>query len=97
MKATKQATPEVCPVCGEDVPAGSRACPECGADHRSGWRDDASTYDGTDVPDPDFNYDQFTREEFGPASKFGGIKPIWWITAVLLVIVLAMTHFYGMR
>ena len=95
MKPIERRTPEVCPVCGEDVPVGSLACPECGADHHSGWRDDASAYDGTDVPGPDFDYDQFIREEFGSTSKLGGIKPLWWITAVLLVIVLSTIYLYS--
>ena len=30
-------TPEVCPNCEAEVPAGARACPECGADESTGW------------------------------------------------------------
>lgn len=42
--------PETCPVCGETVPPGARACPGCGADERSGWNEEATRYDGLDLP-----------------------------------------------
>src|SRR3954463_1087673 len=50
-KNAKRQAPEVCPVCGEEVPRNALACPECGADHNSGWREDADTYDGIDLPE----------------------------------------------
>ena len=31
-KSTLPPTPEICSVCGEDVPRGALACPECGAE-----------------------------------------------------------------
>ena len=77
-------TPKVCPVCGEDVPPRALACPECGADHNSGWKPDADL-DGLDLPDEEFDYDQFVAEEFGTGRRKGDIKPIWWITAVILL------------
>lgn len=85
-KPTKPKTPEVCPVCGEEVPSGALACPECGADHNSGWRPDAGTYESLDLPDEDFNYDEFVRKEFGSSLKPAGMKMIWWITAILVLI-----------
>lgn len=79
--------PELCPVCGEDVPRHALACPECGADHNSGWRADAGTYDGVDLGDDAFDYDEFVREEFGtPAVKPAGVKTIWWVTGILMII-----------
>ncbi|MFN2508715.1 MAG: zinc ribbon domain-containing protein [Chthoniobacterales bacterium] len=85
-KRQKQQTPAVCLVCGEDVPRRALACPECGADHNSGWREDADAYDGVDLPDA-FNYEEFTRKEFGSASeKPAGISTFWWITAIALVV-----------
>ena len=57
--------PAICPVCGCDVPAKSPACPECGADHETGWNDEQSIYDGVDLPDDHFDYDDFIRREFG--------------------------------
>jgi len=80
-------TPEICPVCGEDVPPRALACPECGADHNSGWREGAESYDGVDLPNQEFDYDEFVRQEFGPSVKPAGIKTVWWITALLLILV----------
>ena len=76
------ATPEICPVCGEDVPLGAKACPECGADERSGWREDADTTGGLDLPDEEFNYDEFVKKEFGNEAKPEGISWAWWAAAV---------------
>ncbi len=87
-RAKNQKAPDICPVCGEDVPSKSLACPECGADHNSGWRDDA--YDGLELPDGDFNYDEFIQNEFGSSSRPHGIKPIWWITGIVLLVALAV-------
>ena len=92
-KPTKLEAPDVCPVCGEDVPPGSLACPECGADHNSGWRKDADAYDAVDLPDQDFNYDEFIREEFGSAPKPAGVKTIWWITAIVLTVLFVVIYF----
>lgn len=78
----RQQPPAVCPVCGEDVPPTALACPECGADHNSGWREDAATYDGVNVED-DFDYEEFTQREFGSSVKPTGIRPVWWITAIV--------------
>jgi hypothetical protein len=46
--------PTECPVCGERVPRNARACPGCGADERSGWNEEATRYDGLDLPDSAF-------------------------------------------
>jgi len=96
-KSKKPKTPEVCPACGEDVPRDALACPECGADHNSGWREDADIYDGVDLPEEDFNYEKFVKQEFGSSPKPAAIKPVWWITAVLLVVALAVIYFYAAR
>jgi len=95
VKPTKLEAPHVCPVCGEEVPRDALACPECGADHNSGWREDAGVYDALDLPDKDFNHDEFVREEFGSPPKPAGVKNIWWIAAVVLIIVLIVIYFYG--
>ena len=85
-RRTPRRTPEICPVCGEDVPRRALACPQCGADHNSGWREDADTYDGVDLPDNDFNYDDFVKQEFGSRAKPPGLKTIWWIVAIALIV-----------
>ena len=91
---SKLRTPKICPVCGEDVPRTALACPECGADHNSGWREDAETYDAVDLPDEDFNYEEFVKQEFG-SSRRPVIKTVWWITAILLVAVFIAIYFYA--
>ena len=85
-KRIRLPTPKVCPVCGEDVPRDVLACPECGADHYSGWREGADTYDGVDLPEHDFNYDDFVKQEFGSQTKPAGLKTIWWIVGIALVV-----------
>ena len=84
----------MCPVCGEDVPRTALACPECGADHASGWREDAETYDAVDLPDEDFNYEEFVKQEFG-SSRRSAIKTVWWITAILVVAVFVAIYLYA--
>ena len=87
--------PEVCPVCGEDVPRGAAACPECGADHNSGWREDADSYDGAGLPDEGFDYKEFVRREFGALPKPATIKTVWWVTALFGIAALAALYFYA--
>jgi hypothetical protein len=78
----------VCPVCDHDVPRGALACPECGADHNSGWREDAENNDGLDLPDEQFDYEQFVQREFRETRfRPDGIKTIWWITAIVIIVV----------
>ena len=89
-KNWKREAPEVCPVCGEDVPRGALACPECGADHNSGWREDAASYDGLDLPE-EFDYEEFSRKEFGSSAKPAGISWAWWVTGIVLA---ALTLLY---
>lgn len=79
-------TPEICPVCGEDVPPRALACPECGADHNSGWREDP--LDGVDLPDEEFNYEEFVAEEFGPGKS--RLHPVWWVAGVVLLVALVL-------
>ena len=89
----QRAAPETCPVCGEDVPRNALACPECGADHNSGWRDDADAYDGVDLPDDSFDYDEFVRQEFQGARR-PSVKVVWWIAAILLLLAFLALYFY---
>lgn len=91
----RRQTPSTCPVCGEDVPRGALACPECGADHNSGWREDATLYDGTILPE-DFDYGDFTKREFGSSLKPRGIRTLWWMTAAVLFL-LVILYFIAAR
>ena len=56
--------------------------------------EDADPYDAVDLPDRDFNYDEFIREEFGSAPKPAGVKTIWWITAIVLSVLVVVIYFY---
>jgi len=87
--------PQICPVCGEAVPARALACPECGADHQSGWREGAESYDGLDLSDTDFNYEEFVAKKFGHGPKPAGLKPVWWIAGIVLLT--AFVLFYLLR
>ena len=97
MAERKLNAPEVCPVCDHEVPRSALACPECGADHNSGWREDAETYAALDLPDEEFNYDKFVREEFGSSFKPPGLKLIWWLTAILIIIGSVALYFLAAR
>lgn len=87
--------PEVCPVCGDGVPAEASACPECGADHLSGWREDADQSGGLDLPGGSFDYDDFVAREFGPASKPEGIGWVWWAAAVAALLAFVAVFLRG--
>jgi hypothetical protein len=76
--------PETCPNCGADVPRNARACPECGSDESTGWSEQASAQ-SLDLPDDEFNYDEFTEREFGKPRR-RPVKTFWWLVAVALLI-----------
>ncbi len=79
-----------CPVCGEDVPTKAKSCPHCGACEKSGWNEDARSTDGLDLPDDDFDYEKFAREEFGSPAKLAGKQLFWKITAVVILVLIAV-------
>ena len=77
--------PETCPNCGADVPRSARACPECGADDQTGWSEAAHT-DGLDLPDENFDYQDFVKREFGGESPVPhGVHWFWWVIALVVV------------
>lgn len=77
--------PEVCPHCGAEVPSTAKACPECGSDEGTGWSEEAHA-DSLGLPDADFNYDEFVKEEFGGKSRLPlGIRWWWWVVAVFVL------------
>ncbi|MDP6208962.1 MAG: hypothetical protein QGG01_11670, partial [Roseibacillus sp.] len=67
----------MCPTCGVEVKVGT-GCPGCGRDTRTrkrnksartpprrrSWEQD-DTHDGLDLPDEDFDYEDFVAREFG--------------------------------
>lgn len=73
--------PEICPVCGETVPRRAKACPGCGADERSGWDEEATRYDGLDLPE----------EETGQKERKTSHPLLWPTVAVALLALLVLT------
>jgi hypothetical protein len=87
------AAPEICPHCGALVPRRAKACPACGSDEETGWSDRA-TAQRLDLPDDEFDYAEFVREEFGAGTGASRIRPrgvrwLWWIVALVLVVLSA--------
>lgn len=76
--------PETCPNCGADVPRRAKACPECGSDESTGWSGHASAQ-SLDLPDDEFNYDEFAQREFGKPKR-SPRQIFWWCVAVALLI-----------
>jgi hypothetical protein len=89
----KPDSPENCPVCGEDVPRNARACPGCGADEKSGWNPDAHIQDGLDLPDQEFNYEDFIKEEFGRGGSKSGKHLLLAAVATIMLIVFLVLYF----
>lgn len=92
--------PGQCPVCGEWVPRGAAACDDCGACAKSGWKADADIYDGVDLPDDDFDYDDFIQREFGNASRSRpGIskQTFWRIVAAIVLGVMILGYLLSAR
>jgi len=79
--------PENCPICGADVPKNAKVCPECGADEKFGWSEESRT-DHLDLPDENFDYEDFARREFGKQPVPPGIHWFWWVTAIFVLIAL---------
>ena len=80
-------TPPVeCPVCGEVVPRTARACPGCGADERSGWNEEATRYDGLDLPD----------EAADEPMRRAGV-PLWFWPGVGVLTLLAVITAFILR
>jgi hypothetical protein len=84
--------PEICPVCGEDVPRNAKACPGCGADDRSGWKPDALTSDALGLPDGEFDYDEFVAEEFGGPRRRHISRWIWAGVALVLLVIFVVAY-----
>jgi hypothetical protein len=41
------------------------------------------------LPDKEFDYNEFVKEEFGSgAAKPRGISWLWWLTALILIVLL---------
>ena len=77
--------PDVCPNCGAEVPPGAKVCPECGSDEQTGWSE-AARYDDLNLPDGNFDHDDFVKREFGKERTLPrGIHWFWWLVAILVI------------
>lgn len=90
--------PEICPQCGALVPSDARACPECGSDEQTGWSDRAQGQ-RLGLPDDEFDYDEFVKEEFGK-PRVNRVKPrglhwLWWWIGVGLLALFAWGFLHG--
>jgi uncharacterized membrane protein YvbJ len=80
-------TPEVCPNCGAEVPPNAKACPECGSDEQTGWSEEART-DSLDLPDENFDYEDFVDREFGSRKPVPrGLHWFWWVVGLIVLAV----------
>jgi hypothetical protein len=82
-----------CPFCDQDVRVG-KPCPGCVKKQkpvkakRKSWEQDHSS-DGLNLPDDDFDYDEFVAREFGKAPhKSLGVKWYWWALGVVVLLAL---------
>lgn len=92
--------PGQCPACGEWVPRGVAACDDCGACAKSGWKADANIYDGIDLPEEDFDYDDFIQREFGGSSgsrQRMSKETFWRIVAAIVLGVIILGYLMSAR
>jgi uncharacterized membrane protein YvbJ len=84
-------SPETCPNCGSDVPAGAKACPECGADEHTGWSEEAYA-SSLNLPEDSFDYDEFVHREMALAKRTmpRGIHWVWWVVAVAMAAIFVL-------
>ena len=90
----------ICPGCGAEIRVGSKGCPKCTRQPKQKpkkipepkpWEQDES-HDGLDLDLPEddtFDYDDFLVREFGTSGKRSGKQWLWWVTAAILLAVLA--------
>lgn len=97
----------ICPECGAEVRVGSKGCAKCASQQATKkWDDDAEAkprrpkksweqdevYDGLDLPEDEFDYDEFIEREFRGGRRH---KPsqgwLWWGVGVVLLIAFVLT------
>ena len=96
----------ICPGCGREVRIGPAGCPHCPQPKRRkpkspptkrSWEQDP-IYDTLELPDNDFNYEEFVEREFGnkPHRKIG-VAFRWWalgLGLILLWLIVAATGWF---
>ena len=90
----------ICPTCGWEVQVGGE-CAGCAprkvtrrrkvaAAAKKPWEQD-EMYDGLDLPDGEFDYEDFSSREMSKAPhRRIGIKLYHWVTAVVLIALLVL-------
>lgn len=91
-----------CPYCDCDVQVGS-PCPGCvkpaprcppAEPRKKSWQQDGAA-DGLDLPDKDFDYDDFVAREFSRAPhRRLAVAWYWWLLAVLVLIAFLATWIF---
>lgn len=85
-----------CPVCGEEVKEGAASCPGCGACEKTGLNgeglENEFTYDGLGLPDDDFDYDAFVKNEFGEKAGRSKKEVVFVVAVLLLVLALVLAY-----
>jgi len=90
----------ICPGCGREVAIGPAGCRHCQPAKpklkksakpkprrlKRSWEQDG-IYDGLDLPDEDFDYEDFVAREFGrkPHDRIG-VKWYWWVLGLGLIL-----------
>ena len=88
-----------CPTCNHEATVGI-PCPNCAPKKKQvkaqtkSWHQDKHV-EGLDLPDEDFDYNDFVKREFGrsPHHKIG-IKWYWFVVAILLVLYIVLRRFH---
>lgn len=95
----KQELSYICPSCGQEVKVGQTCsgCPKPRAAKSKpktpprSWEQD-DIYDALDLPDDDFDYDEFVAKEFGGAPhRRLGVKWYWWVIGVITLIAMILS------
>jgi hypothetical protein len=82
----KRTAPEICPACGAEVPPRALACPECGADEKTGWNEEATQYDGLDLPVEFADHEEASRNNSTRQRAWlNGLPWYWWLLAIILL------------
>ena len=84
-----------CPSCGKELSPNAVGCSGCGARKVDGEWADLEAYDGLDLPDDEFDYEDFIAEEFGERKKTDLRGLFWWFVALITLIAFAWLSLGG--
>lgn len=86
----------ICPECGAEVRVGSKGCSRCASERATKHWEQDEIYDGLDLPDEEFNYEEFVNNELRDQRETPPYRRWWWWVGLALLaawVVLAL----GMR